>query len=361
MQQVYDKIARGGDAGTAEARIPVRSLPSSATAQFVITQPGCYCLTDNITGEAGKCCIEIQADHVELECDGFTFIGVQGTLECVRAPSTATGHRRCIGIYDAGFSGWQGACCDLSSAQDCLVEECWFDSCVSRGSGGAAPFCCALGDGGVIYDCDTRRCVGGTMSVGAHGIIEECVSTDCSATPACFACTSGDCVMEDNFAMNCDGVAFSVLNRACVLYNRCVNTAGGVDCGGECVVEENDLDVSSSSGVAAITCRGPRCCTCSNYLSGGGLVVVLGGDGALIEDNHVVGAGGADGTGGGVIFIERGVTRCHVVSNRCRGLSATAAFSIPPGNSYGPICVCPDAGDLSLIPSSSHPQANFVH
>ena len=53
LQDVYDKIART-DEGLGEARVPVESLPGSATAQYVIGAPGVYYLTGNITGVAGK-------------------------------------------------------------------------------------------------------------------------------------------------------------------------------------------------------------------------------------------------------------------------------------------------------------------
>jgi hypothetical protein len=360
LQQIHDKIARGGDHGTAEARVPVQSLPGSASAQYVISQPGVYCLVDNITGEPGKSAVDIQCDHVELECDGFTFFGAQGTLACVRAIPDATGPRRCIGVYDAGFHGWSGECCDFSSAEFCCVEECWFDSCSSLASDGRVGVCCAMGRGGVMYDCDARRCVGGMCSIESQGSIEECVCADGIGGAACFF-SPGDCVMEDNFAMNCDGTAFVVQNRGVLQNNRCVQCAGGADCGPASVVASNDLDVVSASGGAGITIRGNRCCVDDNYVSGGGIVVLAGGDGTLIESNHVVGPGGTPGTGGGVIFIEQGVTRCCVMCNHIRNASTTSAFMVPATNSYGPVCLVAGGGDVSLVQSSSHPWTNFVY
>jgi hypothetical protein len=91
-------------------------------------------------------------------------------------------------------------------------------------------------------------------------------------------------------------------------------------------------------------------------------VVLVGGDGALIDGNHVVGPGSAAGTvGNGLIFIQQGVTRCHVACNRVRGNSTSSTFMIPPGNSYGPLAVVTDQGDMSAIPAAGHPWANFIH
>src|SRR5438128_12461646 len=100
LQDVYDKIART-DAGFGEARIPVESLPGSATAQYVIGAPGVYYLTGNITGVAGKAALEGQSDHVEIECDGFKIFVETGTLACITVP----GAQRCIGVYSTGVMG----------------------------------------------------------------------------------------------------------------------------------------------------------------------------------------------------------------------------------------------------------------
>src|SRR5439155_24823169 len=96
LQDVYDKIART-DEGFGEARLPVESLPGSVTAQYVIAAPGVYYLTGNITGVAGEAAIRVEADHVENECEGFTFFGAPGALACITSP----GGQRCIGVSDA--------------------------------------------------------------------------------------------------------------------------------------------------------------------------------------------------------------------------------------------------------------------
>ncbi len=362
LQQIYDKIARGGDAGTPEARTPVQGLKGSPTAQFVIDAPGSYYLSGNITGEPGKCAIEVTADHVEIECDGFDFIGTQGTLSCIRASG-----RRCIGVYDGGFVRWFGTCVDMGDCTDCLVEECWFESCIAGAGTPPGPgVTVALGDGGVAYDCDVRKCFGATISLGHRSIFEECVCSEGAVATACFY-SPGDTVMEDNFAHNCNGIAFMSLGRATVLYNRVVDCPGGVDVGEASVVEENDIDTSALSSGNGISIRGGRCCVYGNYVAGGGggggaIVVYQGGDGTLIEDNHIAGtSSSATGTvASGLIWIQPGVRQCHVIGNHSRGNSTTSTFYIPPGNSYGPMVVMPQGGDLSLVTNSNHPCANFI-
>ena len=61
-----------------EPRIAVQSLAGDATAQFVITQPGSYYLTGNVTGVVAKAAIAIVATNVSLDLRGFALIGISG-------------------------------------------------------------------------------------------------------------------------------------------------------------------------------------------------------------------------------------------------------------------------------------------
>src|SRR5438093_11535063 len=79
LQDVYDKIART-DAGFGEARIPVESLPGSATAQYVIGAPGVDYLTGNITGVAGEGGIEGQGEDGGVGGGRITVLAAEGKI-----------------------------------------------------------------------------------------------------------------------------------------------------------------------------------------------------------------------------------------------------------------------------------------
>jgi hypothetical protein len=66
-----------------EARVIVNAAncPGSASNSFIISQPGSYYLTGNITGESGKVGISIGAAGVTLDLNGFDVIGVPGATE----------------------------------------------------------------------------------------------------------------------------------------------------------------------------------------------------------------------------------------------------------------------------------------
>jgi hypothetical protein len=62
-----------------EPRTPVQDLSSNGTALYVIDQPGSYYLTANITGVSGKHGIEVTAENVTLDLNGFALLGVPGS------------------------------------------------------------------------------------------------------------------------------------------------------------------------------------------------------------------------------------------------------------------------------------------
>src|SRR4051812_10008933 len=76
-----------------EARTIVNAVntPGDGSNTFVISQPGSYYLTGNITGAAGKHGISVQADDVTLDLNGFALIsGGSGTVRGVDVPTAKT-------------------------------------------------------------------------------------------------------------------------------------------------------------------------------------------------------------------------------------------------------------------------------
>lgn len=64
-----------------EGRTPVQDLPGSAEAVHVVSEPGSYYLTANLTGESGKHGILIETSDVMLDLRGFHLAGVAGSLD----------------------------------------------------------------------------------------------------------------------------------------------------------------------------------------------------------------------------------------------------------------------------------------
>src|SRR6478672_7546607 len=68
-----------------EARTPVDAAhtPGDASNLFIISQPGAYYLTGNITGVAGKAGIKITANDVTLDLNGFALVGPGGSTRAI--------------------------------------------------------------------------------------------------------------------------------------------------------------------------------------------------------------------------------------------------------------------------------------
>jgi hypothetical protein len=76
--------------GQIEARTIVNATntPVNANNTFIISAPGSYYLTGNITGAPGKHGISIQADDVILDLNGFLLVsGGAGALRGVDVPA----------------------------------------------------------------------------------------------------------------------------------------------------------------------------------------------------------------------------------------------------------------------------------
>jgi parallel beta-helix repeat protein len=72
-----DQIDTHVDTAAAAKRIPINAVttPGNAASTYVITQPGSYYLTGNLNGELGKDGIDINADNVTVDLNGFAVIG----------------------------------------------------------------------------------------------------------------------------------------------------------------------------------------------------------------------------------------------------------------------------------------------
>lgn len=367
--------------GVSEPRTPIMALPSSADAQFVVTEPGAYYLSSNVTQVPGKVCIDIQADEVDIDGQGFVFIGTGGaSSSCIRASG-----RHALEIYDCAFEGWQGTCCDMADCDDVYISDVLFHACVSpsdpaTGVGGAMIHCrdrcgnediavsscvggavemrnssyvfeltvtdstglavhcgddCCIeashfirvtgdvilmGGRGAVSECDIRQCDGLAVSTGSDCVIEccECVG----GTGGGYRCATGCCV-EDCTVQGKDALAIDCGSRCSVTDNKVV-LCWGISCASECVCCDNDL--SSCSG-------GPDT---PDRLGG---AIVVHGDLTTCEGNFI-----SNSRVG--ISVQLDGSSCHVHDNLVTGVGASsvpggvAAGIVVHASTSGVLCTC---------------------
>src|SRR2546421_4223542 len=108
--------------------IDVNSLPGDGTAVFVISQPGSYCLGDNVVGVSGKNGIRIDADNVTLDLAGFGVLGVGGSLSGI----LINNHIH-IAIRNGSISGWGGAGLEGTAGALARIDDLRADVNVGNG------------------------------------------------------------------------------------------------------------------------------------------------------------------------------------------------------------------------------------
>ncbi len=88
-----------------EPRIPVgpTTTPGDADSVYRISQPGSYYLTGDVVGQSGKDGIEIAAENITLDLNGFTLRGVPGSKAGIDANETPSPY--CT-IKNGHVQGW---------------------------------------------------------------------------------------------------------------------------------------------------------------------------------------------------------------------------------------------------------------
>jgi len=151
-----------------EPRIAVNAAntPGDADALYVISQPGSYYLTGNISGAAGKHGIQITASDVTLDLGGFVLTGANGTLDGVACDALREG----VVVRNGSVRKWENGVRLVSS-------------------GGRVERICAMGNRGTgidltgspashVISCEARGNTGlAGISAGANAVLRDCMST----------------------------------------------------------------------------------------------------------------------------------------------------------------------------------------
>jgi len=206
-----------------EPRVPVQSLPGSAVALYVISEPGSYYLTANIQGEAGKGGIAISADNVTLDLNGFAVIGVPGANHGIWG---TTGSEAGTHIHNGLISDW--------------------------GGGGIY----GLAGPAIITDVTAQRNGSYGITAGANSIITHCTAREnggFAGIAVAYWSTITDCVSVNNTGHGFEASTGTVL-RGNVARN---NQGDGIRIENTCMVERNLLQSNVGAGVRATTYASP--------------------------------------------------------------------------------------------------------
>jgi parallel beta-helix repeat protein len=314
-----------------EPRIAVNATntPGDADSIFRITLPGSYYLTGNVTGAAGFHGVEIQTNDVTLDLNGFSLLGVSGSLNGVNMPNFAVN----VVIRNGHVRAWGG------SGVSARIDIGRIERVTAYGNGGwgidNAPSgtytthivsCEAMGNGAIVAGAGGIR--GGQVSV-----ITDCLAF--SNTGAGILAGQGSrvagCLSRSNIG---DGI---VVSTGSVVSNCTAdsNSGDGIEANADCTIIGNSCDGNGAS------------------VADGAGIHVTAFDNRIEGNNVTDNDRGIDVDASGN-FITRNTCGGNAVNwdiafgNVCLIVSATTSGAIS-GNSGG------------VAPGSTDPNANFTY
>ncbi|MEM7166738.1 MAG: hypothetical protein AAF581_14825 [Planctomycetota bacterium] len=150
-------------------RIDVNTLSGDANSIHKITSAGSYYLSGNVQGAAGFHGIEIAANNVTLDLNGYRLLGVAGSLSGI----ASSGQRIQVTVSNGTIRDWDAHGVFLDGAslrvEDVMATGCggWGINLVTFGH--AVVDCQARDNGGLIAST-------GGIRVDGDGLVSGCIS-----------------------------------------------------------------------------------------------------------------------------------------------------------------------------------------
>lgn len=207
--------------------IDINTLAGDANSRHRITQPGSYYLSGNVTGASGLSGIEIGTSNVTIDLNGYSLVGVAGSLDGISVSAFADQ----VHIKNGIIRNWAGAGVflngGLGTVEDLTVQNNGaygiritsgvnrVQNCLVNQNGGGVP-----GTGGIRVDNDSV--VEGCIAAGNTGI----------GVQTGFGCVVANNVIASN---NVQGV--SAGNEGCLVGNVVRNNAANTTA--NCTVVNN--------------------------------------------------------------------------------------------------------------------------
>lgn len=282
-----------------EPRTPVDATHtgSGGSSEFLIVQAGSYYLTTNVVGVSGENGINISANNVTLDLNGFSVQGISGVWSGVYIHAGYTN----VTVRNGNISGW-------GTVSPYCGVECYANNVtLERLNVSANRYGIYLDSSGVVRDCNCYNDTGIGIQVNA-GQVSGCEALN-NASNGIYVVTG---TVSDCVALN--------------------NTNYGIDVGTNCTVKDctsdNNYDGIYVSGndsqIAGNTCSGN---------SASGIEITSSGTQERIDGNMV----GHNGSYGILVYsVNAGNS---IIRNSAPGNGGVNYFNTSGNNDYGPIGV----------------------
>lgn len=351
-----------------ESRIALTTAntPGDADSVLRISQPGSYYLTGNLAGEAGKRCIEIAADNVTVDLNGFSIIGNATSTGGIIGEGIRSNVRIFNGVVRDIGNG-SGILSTITTSFGWHVENVQALSNSQRGIflpshstiinslaaiNGQSGL--RVSTGGAILNCTSRENVGEGIIVSNSSRVESSSVYNNGLT----GILGNDGVLVNNcVATNNDGAGIEVLNGGIITH--CVvrsNGADGIKCNSSTRIESNTVTFSGANGISCLSncvIKANNCASNGQTVPGAGILV--SGTRTRVEDNQCTDNDFGFRVTVSLCFIVRNTAANNTTlnwdiagSNRCLVVNSAAATAIS-GNSGG------------TSPGSTDPNANYTY
>jgi parallel beta-helix repeat protein len=392
-----------------EPRTPISSLP------FVVSQPGSFYLTTNLTDVLGTNGITVEADGVTIDLEGYTLTGSGGGVVNGSGIFTGFSPRKNLTVRNGtirswGFSGVQGGQASSSQFENLRVSEnngpglslganCVVRGCTAETNGARG---IDAGPGSVVIGCVAMANGTYGIQVDANGVIDNCAASfnadagivggKGTVVRGCSAVANGDagivldanstvtdCAVDTNgqtgvFAPGIYAQAYATISRCTVIGN----SADGISALDGSTVDQCTAALNGTNGIKVGIGSTVRDCTARRNGDDG---IEVPNDCRVIG-NHCTENGRTTATGSGI--------HATIAGNRIEGNSAilndrgiwvegganfitrntarynTTNYVIASGNVVGTIVIAPASGAISgssggAGTGTTDPWANFSY
>jgi len=312
----------GPPAPTMKTLQQVESRTAITAVPITISTAGSYYLTGNLTGVSGQSGITITTSFVTVDLNGFSLIGVAGSLDGIRANTVGISH---VEIRNGVVRNWGGLGVSALNATQVHAEDLRLDT---NGSSGIA-----VGFGSIVRDTTST-------SNGIHGILANPESTIIGCT-ARFNGSAGIALNSFSLISDCTangntGIGFSLTNGSRIVRSLARANLTGIS-GGEAVsVEECTAEANTDDGIRVFSSGLVRGNIARGNTNDG---IQVTGAFNRIAENHSI----QNGVGIRIDAGSNAIVKNHVGNN-------FTEYSIAGGNQLGPI---------STDPATAGPWANF--
>mgnify|MGYP001616446509 CR=1 FL=1 len=219
-----------------EPRNPIPPVGWDGTFPIVISQPGSYFLTRNLTGTPGQDGIDVSASDVTLDLNGFLIEGSGPSPgQGIHATVSVTG----IVIKDGIIRGWPDFGINLTDATSASVSG------VNVSSNSTGIF---LGASSSLTDCTANNNTSdGILVIGANSSVSRCQANS-NGSGGIRLMAENDLVRESSVSANLVGIELNGTCTGCHVFdNYASGNHVGIGFNQDFVVVEGNTSVGNST------------------------------------------------------------------------------------------------------------------